>query len=145
MPCHLTFAAKNLDVDALTPTLARTPDSIFRAGDRNGRQEYSGLSFDTSNADFDDLELQIEDTLGFLREHEADLLQIGQLIRCCDEYWCRLDFGFSTRMFDEKVGIQIDSFPAELLARLGCIGADLMISQYPPMTDGQSGAAASED
>jgi hypothetical protein len=138
MPCHLTFGAKDINPDAVAATLKIKPDHIFRAGDRDGRQKYSGLAFDTSEADFEELDQQIADTITFLRTNEEDLRYLGSLRSTIEDSWYHVDFGFNTRMFDENVGIQIDTFPAELLQLLGSISADLMLSQYPPTFDAEA-------
>ena len=132
MPCYLNFSGIRFDVDAFMHQCGILPDSSSRRGDASKRlypccDIKSMCQFVVSEADFTDFKTQINDAIRFLNEH-------GEALSCWKDFEVdfepRLDFGIQTRMFD--VGVQIDSFPTELVKLAGRVGIGIMLSQYQP-------------
>ena len=135
MPCNLTIIGENLDIDALIfesklrgyskhykgqPRFKSKPDGI--------KLTHSQVSTQTSKADFNDLDKQIEDTIKYLKRN-IDKLNIIHQTKEID--LAVLDFGINLRIDKKKVLLQSDRFPNELLKLAGDIGLGIELSIYP--------------
>ena len=84
------------------------------------------LSFDVSDADFQDLPQQFEDAVAFLTMNEADveaLARGGEAV---------LDFGHSPRSWAEPMAgiVQVDRIPQELLRLCARLDVQIELSMY---------------
>jgi hypothetical protein len=107
-------------------------DAMPAAAGEGQRGTVSGFNLPISEVDFDDLEIQIQDALHFLRRHEDELRRLAGFPGV--EEVC-LDFGLPR----PDVAVQTDVFPAELLWQVGALDIDLVVTHYavaprPPLT-----------
>ncbi|GBF03885.1 hypothetical protein DAERI_010057 [Deinococcus aerius] len=93
---------------------------------RGRRMEWSGFFLVTSEAEFDDLDGQIDDTIAFLKRYAAELAPLADFPGVDV---CELDFGIE----DRDVAHQADAFPAELLRLAGNLNIGLVVSRYPQL------------
>ena len=132
MSCVLRIGGPDFAVDAYLKQSTLLPHDVFRKGERRSKtsskiHEDSGFTVTASDADFDNLPDQINDTISFLRKHSSELTKLKTFPGVAG---MRVDFGFNNRMNGETCVVQVDVFPAELLKLCGEFGIDLMISQY---------------
>ena len=135
MPCNLVILGKNLDIDTfLSRSKLRGFTKIYKGEPRfkskpDGRKvEHSRIAIQTSDADFDELDRQIKETIHYLKRKKDKLSHIKQ-VKEID--LALLDFGINLRIDKKKVLLQSDRFPTELLRLAGEIGLDLELSIYP--------------
>ncbi|GHF69223.1 hypothetical protein [Deinococcus ficus] len=130
MSCVLRAAGTDFDVDG---SIARVqlPDifRIYRKGTRNrpsqpGSHEASGLNVVVSDAEFTEVDRQIEEALHYLKVHTDALRLLAGFPRVLGVV---LDFGIE----DRDVGAQADYFPPDLLRALGDLNIGLVVSRYP--------------
>ena len=88
--------------------------------------EQTLIGFDVSKADFTEIKKQSEDAVLFFEANEKQL----DAIFSKDTLQARIDFGFYTTFVDQKIVVQHDSFPHQLLAQLGRYKIDLDLSQF---------------
>jgi len=131
MPCILWLesalpSANLLENITLTPCKVIEKGSVVatQAGTRSYEQTLIG--FDVSKADFTEIKKQIEDAVLFFEVNEKQL----DAIFSKDTLQARIDFGFYTTFVDQKIVVQHDSFPYQLLAQLGRYKIDLDLSQF---------------
>jgi len=131
MPCILWLesalpSANLLENIKLTPCKVIEKGSVVatQAGTRSYEQTLIG--FDVSKADFTEIKKQIEDAVLFFEVNEKQL----DAIFSKDTLQARIDFGFYTTFVDQKIVVQHDSFPHQLLAQLGRYKIDLDLSQF---------------
>ena len=131
MPCILWLesalpSANLLENITLTPCKVIEKGSVVatQAGTRSYEQTLIG--FDVSKADFTEIKKQIEDAVLFFEVNEKQL----DAIFSKDTLQARIDFGFYTTFVDQKIVVQHDSFPHQLLAQLGRYKIDLDLSQF---------------
>ena len=84
----------------------------------------NGLHLDVSNAEWDDLRLQTQDAIDFLKVHHAALSELLQ-----SDVDASLDFPVWSRISDEIVN-QNASLPRELITLAGGLGIGIDISIY---------------
>nr|GFC85490.1 hypothetical protein [Tanacetum cinerariifolium] len=139
MSCVLRFSAPNCDIDAIVATLDLPVESLYRQGEprlvlrSRGPFTKSGFHVVTSEAAFEEFELQITETIAFIKSHRVALQQLAAVAVSLPEYCFVFDFGITTRMFD--VAAQVDYFPPELVRLMGELGAGIKLSQYPSARD----------
>lgn len=134
MPCHLHVWLPE-GARAFADRLTLEPYSVTEKGEENPRRpgrrfEGARLSFDVSEADFDQLPQQFEDATAFLKQHEADvavLASAGEAV---------LDFGYEPR----DVSVQVDRLPRELIRLAGRLGVEIELSLYLLETDDDEAA-----
>jgi len=134
MSCYLRFAGIMLNVDKLIQKSNLEPDVKWYKGQPKYKSkpdgkllENSGITIETSSADFDDLTKQIEDTISYLEKHQNSLKHINVFPGI--EY-AILDFGIKLRIDNENVVIQNDHFPNQLLFLAGTLGLSMQCSIY---------------
>lgn len=135
MPCNLVILGKDLDIDAF---LAKSKlrgfsktykgEPMFKSKPEGRKVEHSSLSIQTSKADWDELDKQINDTIRYLKRHKDKLSYIKE-VKEVD--FALLDFGINLRIDGKKVIAQSDTFPNALLKLAGEIGLDIELSIYP--------------
>jgi hypothetical protein len=139
MSCILSIVGKELDVDGFIQKSGLEPYKTFYKGEPRLRTKpdgekraFSGLSIETSNADFNQLDVQISDTIAFLKANKEKLQHI---VTTKEVDHATLDFGIELRIDYDRVVYQFDRFPAELLRLAGGLGIDLEISLYPASSE----------
>ena len=135
MPCNLVIVGKNLDIDAF---LAQTKlkgftrtykgEPRFRSKPDGKKLEHSILGIQTSKADFNELDKQIKETIRYLKKHKDKLSYIKE-VKEID--LALLDFGINLRIDGDKVLMQSDRFPSELLRLAGELRLDIELRIYP--------------
>ena len=109
MPCHLHVRLPE-GARALADRLTLDPYTVTEKGEENPRRpgrryEEAYLSFDVSEADFDQLPQQFEEATSFLKKHEADVVVLASAGEAV------LDFGYEPR----DVSVQVDRLPRDLV------------------------------
>ena len=133
MSAVLRASGSNFDVDAFTSATSLKIITSFRKGEPRTKKSRklrskSGLNIDVSDADFDNLKQQIDDTIRFFKEHEAELSKLRDSLGL--EHMC-VDFGAEIY----PPGWSWFSFPHELLLLAGKLRIDLDLSVYPTDPD----------
>jgi len=135
MPCNLVILGKDLDIDAFIAksklrgfTRIYKGEPMFKSKPEGKKIEHSRIVIQTSKADWDELDKQIKDTIRYLQRHKDKLSHIKQVK---EVELALLDFGINLRIDNEKVHLQSDRFPSELLKLAGEIGLDIELSIYP--------------
>lgn len=136
MSCILRVSGDKLDIDSLVKKIKIKPFNTYKKGDPvfktnpNGRKvQTSGMSFCTSNADFDKLSKQIKDTIKYLTKNKLELKKITTNKNVTSS---TLDFGIELRMGYNNIALQSDYFPHELLKLAADLKIDIGFSLYPP-------------
>ena len=131
MSCVLHFVGNAADVAELERLCPINPCNVFRKGQpRSSRPNArlaatSGVSFEASSADFDNLEQQQAEALAFLKLHHANL----QAMRAVPGVEAAsIDFGIAMR----NVFVQSDCFHPDLIVEVARLKMQLVLSQYPP-------------
>ena len=134
MSCPLRIVGKDFDVDAFLAKTKLTPEGKFyRGGPRyksrpeGEKLERSGLAIMASEADFGDLDKQVEDVIAFLTAHKSQLALIAETPGI-EHAW--LDFGIHSRIGKDNVSVQVDVFSPELVKLAGELGLAIMLSNY---------------
>jgi hypothetical protein len=143
--CVFRAGGVNFDVDAFLAASSLEAISIRRKGEfrfltkpdgpRHGR---SGFTADVSVKEWSDLPGQIEDAKAFLTEHRTELRRLRSFpgVEILE-----LDFPMNLRIGTNRIVVQSDRLPADLLLTAGGGGVDIVITNYPPSTDGESSPA----
>jgi hypothetical protein len=112
MPCNLVILGENLDIDTfLSKSKLRGFTKIYKGEPRfkskpDGRKvEHSRIAIQTSDADFDELDRQIKETIRYLKRNKDKLSHIKQ-VKEID--LALLDFGINLRIDKKKVLLQSD-------------------------------------
>ena len=132
MSCVLRANGSDFLVDRFLEHSDLIPCVVYRKGEprspaskpKGKIHETSGLNIDVSEADFDNLEGQIQDAISFLKQHKKEL---ERLRKFPGVEGLALDFGIAKR----DVIAQYDYFPPELLYLAGSLGIGIELSQYP--------------
>jgi len=93
------------------------------------------LSYDVSQADFDNLPGQFEDAVSFLKQNETDVRALsggGEAV---------LDFGYSPR----NVAIQVDRLPQELVRLAASLNVEIELSLYLFEPEEEEGDSSESD
>ncbi len=133
MPTVLRAYGAEFDADAFVagcnlPVCAvkRRGEPVFPASQPDGRRhEWSGVHVPTSDADFSEFQRQIEESVAFLRDHEAE---IRRLCEFPGVEGVTLDFGINRR---DDVWVQCDRLSAALVRLAGSLGLEIEVSHYP--------------
>jgi hypothetical protein len=103
----------------------RRGEPVFPSTQPNGRRhERSGVNVTVSDADFEDFERQVAESIVFL---QANAEQVRRLCAWPRVDGVELDFGIERR----DVIAQSDEFPAALVRLAGLHGIGPALSQYP--------------
>lgn len=134
MSCVLRISGESLDVDAMLSGIDLLPDRVWRKGEsrtRNGTTTHncSGASFITSDADFDDLKLKIDETIELLELHGAS---IAKMVGFTGVEFATLDFAVS---FYESSASKFTSLPPKLIKLAASAGLGIEISVYACSAD----------
>jgi len=132
MPTVLRAYGAEFDADAFVagctlPVCAvkRRGEPVFPASQPDGRRhEWSGVHVPTSDADFSEFQRQVEESVAFLRDHEAE---IRRLCEFPGVEQVTLDFGIERR----DVPVQCDHLSAALVRVAGTLGLEIEVSHYP--------------
>ena len=135
MSCILTIRGKNFDVDTFVDKSKLNPykksykgQPRFKTKPDGEKLSFSLLSIETSKADFNNLQMQIADTINFLRRNKNKLAHIASTEGIDNAI---LDFGIDLRIDRKNVLYQSDKFPSKLLKLAGDLGLDIELSIYP--------------
>jgi hypothetical protein len=120
-------------VDSCLSESVFRPLAVFKVGQYQGRKriENSGFNVEVSDADFANLDRQIDDAIRFLKEHVDELRRLSTFPGV-EKMW--LAFAIE----DREAPFQTDCLPAKLLQLAGSLGMDISLSRYPG--DGRSGS-----
>lgn len=131
MPCNLTIVGKEFDVPSflsatgLVAVKKRNKGELPSPARPDGEKlPYSFVTIETSNADFDVLSTQVQDTVSFLKLHRDQLMQIKNTEGV--EY-VNLDFGIEMTdgKFSEKIFL-----PVELISLAAEFNISVQVSVY---------------
>ena len=132
MSCILRAYGNDFDVKEFLADCALEPVNVSLKGELRfptsqpdgPRFERSGVNFEASPADFSELDIQMQDALSFLSEHEA---VISRLKTFPGVEGLILDFGAEIH----PPGWCSFGFSSELLLAIGKLGISLGLSVYP--------------
>jgi hypothetical protein len=131
MSSILRTSGTNFNVDQFLELSEFTPCAVYRRGEPRWRSDptgpqndQSGINLVASDADFDDIAGQIEDTIVFLNQNMEKLQMLRSYPGVED---VTLDFGI--RRSDDPV--QNIEFPSALLRLIGSLDIGIEISIYP--------------
>ncbi|CAM3184801.1 hypothetical protein [Flavobacterium frigoris] len=134
MSCILRIEGENFKVHEFIAETGLEPYIAFIKGDKLGFKrrgidiyEINGCSFELSNADFDNFDLQKKDALEFL-EKNLEKLKLLFKFGLENSEIPIIDFGIFTRMYDYQ--IQSDYLEPKLLKLAGELNFGIEISQY---------------
>ncbi|MGJ8674071.1 hypothetical protein [Rubritalea sp.] len=133
MSTVLRAVGSNFDVDSFIKDTSLKVIKSFRKGEARTKRikalnKFSGLNIDVSDADFDNIKQQIEDTVGFLQTHQTELASLRD---SHGAEFISIDFGADIY----PPGWCNFSFPHELLLLAGELRIDLDLSVYPTDPD----------
>jgi len=139
MGCVLRASGKDFNVDAFLRGSQLEPLTVWHVGEPRapvsnpiGRQHQdSGMNVSVSLLNFSDLPGQIRDARSFLQDNRSEILRLKEFPGVES---IQLDFPIE----DRDVALQSDVFKHELIALLGDLGIDLVVSRYPAPTSGLS-------
>jgi hypothetical protein len=135
MATVLRILGKNFNVDNFNVGWKLIPLNIIRSGQEkypkktvSERAKNSQLIFSVSNAETNDLNTQIAETIDFLKKHEKQLNLISK-----DESVeiIALDFAFNSRIDRKICEVQFDYFPSELIRLAGKLNMAIWLSIWP--------------
>jgi hypothetical protein len=132
MSCVLRASGVDFDVDAFLATCELEPIAVFRKGEprfptsqpEGPRNQGSAVNFEASGADFSKLELQMEEALEFVREHQDFITMLREFPGV---EGVTLNFGAEIH----PPGWRSFHFASELLLAFGTLGVSLELSVYP--------------
>jgi hypothetical protein len=131
MSCVLRVTGKDLNIDDVLSINLKT-DSFWKKGQPKSsvksdgeKHKNSGVTYLTSNAEFENFELQVKESINYLAENVD---KIKSILSFPDIDFAVLDFGIVWR----DVAIQSDYFPPDLVKIAGELGLGIELSQYPP-------------
>jgi hypothetical protein len=124
MSSYLTIIGKQLDVNSLIAKCKIKPDVIWiNEKTRGVKYPHSGFSLKTSKAGFNEFNLQVKDTIRFLKSSK-EKLKILKLTK--EIQYATLTFPVESRI--EKKGIHSEFFPRELIQLAGELFLDIEIT-----------------
>ena len=86
----------------------------------------SGFKSDVSTKGFDDLNGQVKDAIQYLKRHKSKIVQLREVFKVKD---ITLDFPIDLRI-GEKIVVQFDYLPPQLISLAGKLGIGIEISIY---------------
>jgi hypothetical protein len=132
MACYLKTSGKEFHVDSFLEQtqLQHLASSIFHVGESRvlksyGAYEDNGCSFVASNAEMDNYEQQISDTIQFLEEHRKSLDLLKSVYAVEDLH---LDFGVEADFPNGLTKSYI--LPKELLKLCGELQIDILMTTF---------------
>jgi Domain of unknown function (DUF4279) len=131
----LHVSGENLDPASVLASLSLQPYRVYRKGERifstgpksRKLHQFGGFCCDVSSAD-GQLSIQAQDAVAFLTEHHDDLARLRDEVTIDKR---TIDFGYWSRLDGDKVMVQYDSLPAELLRLAGELHIGFELSLYP--------------
>lgn len=128
----LRIGGQEFDLDAFAASSSLVPDSTWRRGEKRFPKsqtstqinETSGLRITASDADMCEFGTQIDEAIQFIRSNQNELHKVIQMPGV---EFAELDFGCEIH----PPGWSSFTFPPEILALAGTIGASLCVSLYP--------------
>ena len=133
MSCVLSIIGENFDVDAFVNESKIRGFNVGYKGDPINKvnkrtRTFSLASITTSNADFDNIKDQIEETIEFLVKYKSSLIHIANTpgIECAT-----IDFGVES-IIDKNHLTQSFNFPIELIKVCADLGIEIELSIYKP-------------
>jgi hypothetical protein len=138
--CVLRVNGEGFDPDEFLSGSSLAPCAVFRRGEPrlphakpDGPVHLSsGINFDVSDAEWDDVGQQMFDAEEFLRTHLTELKHLASapgVTGMC------LDFPVELRIGRNGIATQSDRFPVSLVKLAGEIGLSLEFSIYPVEED----------
>ena len=138
----LHVRGENFDPDTVLPATSLRPYQAYRNGEpmfsplaegslREMLHKSGGFKCDVSLAD-GLLSTQVGDALAFLTQHYSDLARLSNNPTITDIY---IDFGYNLRLDGERVMVQCDFLPHELLRVAGELRIAFELSLYPPLSN----------
>jgi hypothetical protein len=132
MSCVLRASGVNFDVIAFLANCELEPLQVFKKGAARypvsqpdgPTHERSGINFEVSDADFSQLELQMQEALVFVQQHEIFISALKKFPGVED---VTIDFGAEIR----PPGWCSFNFSSDLLLAVGRLGISLELSVYP--------------
>lgn len=134
MSCVLSIIGKNLNVDELLSSTKLKVAEIRHKGeainklDNTKKLPYSYVSILTSNAEFDKLQAQINDTIKYLKRN-FDKLKLVSTVKNIDYFV--LNFGIDLTINKKNILTQNEMLPSKLLKLCGDLNIDIELSIYP--------------
>jgi len=132
MSCILRASGKNFDVDKFLSQTKLQPCAVFKKGKpkyqarpKGKKNEFSGINIEVSNADFNQLDQQIQDAIKFLQKNKDEVRNLIDFLGLDSE--SEIDFAIEKR----NVRAQTDYFPPKLLVLAGTLGLGIRLSIYP--------------
>lgn len=130
MPCNLLIAGKDFDVPSFLSTTGLVAVKQRNKGERSSLKPngeilpYSFVTIETSNADFNTLSTQVQDTVSFLKLHRDQLMQIKGT-----EGVEHINVDFGIEMTDGKFSEKI-FLPIELISLAAELNMTVQVSIY---------------
>jgi hypothetical protein len=131
MPCVLRASGVNFDVDEFLKISSLDALTAYHRGAVQSptssvtrRTDSSGMKVSVSAREFCDLNGQVDDAVGFLRENDRELRRLRDFPGLE-----RMDLEFPVE--DRDLVFQRDAFPHQLLLLLGELRIGLIVSRYP--------------
>ncbi|MGA8440900.1 MAG: hypothetical protein WB762_29885 [Candidatus Sulfotelmatobacter sp.] len=131
MSCVLRASGANFDVDEFLKVSSLDALTAFHRGavqfltsSVTRRSDYSGMKISVSAREFSDLNGQVDDAVGFLRENDRELRRLRDFPGL--EH---MDLEFPVE--DRDLVFQRDAFPHQLLSLLGDLRIGLIVSRCP--------------
>jgi hypothetical protein len=139
MSCVLRVSGCNFEVDEFLSKSTLTPIVVVRRGESQYTNSpiptASGFHVAVSDADFSQLQAQIDDSVQFLELYEGEL---ARLVAFPGVERTALDFGIEER----DVAAQSENFPPNLLSAAGNLGIWLAFTLYPSQKPEPGGPGA---
>jgi len=132
--CVLRVYGKTFDSHAFVSKTSMPVIAVFRRGEprRRGVEEESGVHIDVSNAEWDSLSKQFDDTVAFYQKHADELREIHSLDGV---ETIVLDYPLNQRIGVGGIVTQSETIPLRVLRIAVEISAELTISIYPPLQE----------
>jgi hypothetical protein len=131
MSCVLRASGANFDVDEFLKISSLDALTAFHRGavqfptsSVTRRSDYSGMKVSVSAREFTDLNGQVDDAVGFLKENDHELRRLRDFPGLE-----RMDLEFPVE--DRDLVFQSDAFPYQLLSLLGDLRIGLIVSRHP--------------
>lgn len=131
MPCNLTITGKHFDASSFLNTTGLRVVKKGIKGDARSllkpsgeKLPYSFLTIETSKADFGDLNMQVKDTLRYLKRHREQLLHIKNT-KWIDNVSLDFGIGLTYGAFLQQIVM-----PVELVNMAAEYGISIQLSVY---------------
>lgn len=133
MSCVLRISGESLDVDAMLSGIDLQPNRVWRKGEpgvlKGKFHSRSGANFIISDADFDNVDIKIEQTTQFLELHSS---AISKMVNHSGVDSAYIDFAVSIY---ESSAAQFTSLPPKLIKLAASAGLGIEISVYACSAD----------